>query len=129
MDFLEYLQKYDAQKKIDKLAKKYKNKRVIIYGAGQFAKAAFENYDLSKLNIVAVADKKFEQEGEHHFFNINCVKPYDLKKLDYDVILIANFDYKMFVKILDESILYGTKNVAVEIRPLINLEFTELFLK
>ena len=127
MDFLNYLKKYNAQEKINKLAKKYKNKRVVIYGAGQFAKTAFENYDLSKLNIVAIADKKFEQEGEHHFFNINCVKPYDLKKLDYDVILIANFDYKMFSNILDESILYGSKNAAVEIRPLINLEFKDLF--
>ena len=98
MDFLNYLQKYNAQEKINKLAKKYKNKRVVIYGAGQFAKTAFENYDLSKLNIVAIADKKFEQEGEHHFFNI-----------------------------LDESILYGSKNAAVEIRPLINLEFKDLF--
>ena len=129
MDFLNYLQKYNAQEKINKLAKKYKNKRVVIYGAGQFAKTAFENYDLSKLNIVAIADKKFEQEGEHHFFNINCVKPNDLKNLDYDVILIANFDYKMFATILDESILYGSKNAAVEIRPLINLEFKDLFRK
>lgn len=127
MDFLNYLKKYNAQEKINKLAKKYKNKRVVLYGAGQFAKTAFENYDLSKLNIVAIADKKFEQEGKHYFFNINCVKPYDLKKLDYDVILIANFDYKMFADILDESILYGSKNAAVEIRPLINLEFKDLF--
>ncbi len=129
MDFLEYLKKYDAQKKINKLAKKYKNKRVIIYGAGQFAKIVFENFDMSKLNIIAVADKKFEQEGEHEFFNLNCVKPNDLRDMDYDVILIANFDYKMFSYILDENILYGTKNVAVEIRPLINLEFMDLFKK
>lgn len=129
MDFLNYLKKYDAQKKFDKLAKKYKNKRVVIYGAGQFAKIAFENFDLSKLNIVGIADKKFEQEGEHSFFNLNCVKPNDLREMDYDVILIANFDYKMFSSILDENILYETKNDAVEIRPLINLEFMDLFKK
>ena len=128
MDFLKYLQKYNAQEKINKLIKKYKNKRVVIYGAGQFARIAFENYDFNGLNIIAVADKKFEQEGEHHFFGINCVKPNDLKKLDYDVILIANFDYKMFANILDERILYGTKNAGVEIRPLINLEFKDLFI-
>ncbi len=129
MDFLNYLQKYNAQEKINKLVKKYRNKRVVIYGAGQFAKTAFENFDFSGLNIVAIADKKFEQEGEHKFFNINCVKPNDLRKLDYDVILIANFDYKMFSTILDESILYGSKNAGVEMRPLINLEFKDLFKK
>jgi hypothetical protein len=38
-----------------------------------------------------------------------------------------DFDYKMFSAILDESILYGSKNAGVEVRPLINLEFKDLF--
>ncbi len=40
-----------------------------------------------------------------------------------------DFDYKMFANILDERILYGSKNAAVEIRPLINPEFKDLFQK
>ena len=48
-----------TQKQIDKLSKKLKNKKLVIYGAGDFAKVLFENYDLSKLNILAVSDKKF----------------------------------------------------------------------
>jgi len=129
MEFLEYLQKYNAQEKIDKLSKKYKDKKVVFYGAGQFSQVVFQNYDLSKLNIVAIADKRFEQERPHEFFNLNCVKPNDLKDLDYDVIIISNFDYKMFVNILDEQILYGTKNEKVEIRPLISLNFKDLFMQ
>ena len=126
MNISEYLEKYDAQKKIDKLAKKYKNKKIILYGAGQFSRAVFENYDLSKLNIIGVADKKFEQDGIHVFFNHNCIKPNDLKTLDYDAILIANFDYDMFANILDEQILYGSKNAGVEIRPLISLNLKDI---
>ena len=128
MEFLEYLEKYDAQEKIDKLVKKYKGKRVVLYGAGQFSQVLFQNYDLSGLNITAIADKRFEQDRPHEFFGLNCVKPNDLKVLDYDAILIANFDYKMFADILDEQILYGTKNAAVEIRPLISLNFKDCFL-
>lgn len=129
MEFCEYLKKYNAQEKIDKAVKKYKNKRVVLYGAGQFSQAVFMDYDLSKLNIVAIADKRFEQDRPHEFFNLKCVKPNDLKEMDYDVILISNFDYNAFVNILDERILYGTKNEKVEIRPLIPLSFKDIFKK
>ena len=129
MDFEEYLKTYNAQKKIDKLAKRYKNKRIAIYGAGQFARTIFEKYDVSKLNIIAVADIKFEDENQRNFFNYNCVPPDDLGILDYDVLLIANFDYKMFLTKLDDHILYQTKNAGVEIRPLIKLSFKDIFLK
>lgn len=129
MEFEEYLKFYNAQEKINKLAKKYKNKRVVLYGAGQFSHCIFENYDLSKLNIVAVADKKFEENANHEFYNLNCVKPADLKVMDYDVILIMNFDTRHFVNILDESVLYGSKNASIEVRPFINLTFKDIFLK
>lgn len=129
MDFVEYLRKYDAQKKIDKLARLYKNKRIAIYGAGQFSSAVFDNYDLSKLNIVAVADIKFEKEENCDFHGYNCIEPNKLADLDCDIILIANFNYNFFIKILDSNILYRKKNASIEIRPLIRLNFADLFLK
>ena len=58
-----------------------------------------ENYDLSKLNIVAVADIKFEDESKRDFYGYNCVTPNDLGILDYDVLLIANFDYEYFIRL------------------------------
>ena len=36
MNFQEYLKIYNAQSKINKLAKRYKNKKIAVYGAGQF---------------------------------------------------------------------------------------------
>ena len=123
---VKYLNKYETQKRINKLSEKYKRKRIVLFGAGQFAQVLFQNFDLSQLNIIAIADKKFEQEGVHEFFGLNCVKPNDLKKMTYDVILISNLDYKKFVNILDEKILYGTENAGVEIRPLINLDFKDI---
>lgn len=128
MEFIEYLKKFNAQEKIDKCARLYKNKKVVIYGAGQFSTVIFENYDLSKLNIIAVADKKFEKEGEHEFFGLNCIRPDDIKTMDFDVILISNFEYRQFIQILDRQILYGTKNASKTIRPLIKLDFKDIFL-
>ena len=129
MNFIEYFKKYEAQKKIDKLARRYKNKRVALYGAGQFADILFENYDLSKLNIVAIADKKFEDEKERNFHNLNCIPPEELGDFDCDLILISNFDYQLFLSYLDNHVLYRTKNAGIEIRPLIRLGFIDIFLR
>ena len=115
--------------KIDKLARRYKNKRVALYGAGQFADILFENYDLSKLNIVAIADKKFEDEKERNFHNLNCIPPEELGDFDCDLILISNFDYQLFLSYLDNHVLYRTKNAGIEIRPLIRLGFIDIFLR
>ena len=129
MDFKEYLIIYNAQEKINKLAKRYKNKKIAIYGAGQFAYAIFENYDLSKLNIVAIADLRFEDTEKRHFFGLNCITPAELGHLDCDVILIANFDYNFFLTMLDDHILYLTPNQNIEVRPIIRPTFKDLFLK
>jgi len=127
MEFVDYFKMYDTQKKIDKLAKRYKNKKVAIYGAGLYSRTLFENYDLSKLNIVAVADLKFNDESKRDFFNYNCIPSNELGEIDCDVILIANQDYYHFLSILDNQILFRTKNEDVEIRPLFRLSYKDLF--
>ena len=128
MDFEKFFKVYNAQEKINKLAKKYKNRRIVLYGAGQFAQILFENYDLSKLNIVGICDKKFEKEENKNFYGLNCIAPIDLYDYDCDLILISNFDYKLFANIVDE-LLYGSKNDSLEVRPLIRLSFLDLLTK
>lgn len=127
MNFKEFLETYNAQEKIDKIARKYKNKKIAIFGAGQYAHTIFENYDLSKLNIVAVADLKFKDKEKRSFFGMNCIPSIELGTLDCDVILVANFDYQNFLTNLDDHILYLTKNENIEVRPLIKLTFKDLF--
>ena len=118
MNFLEELQKINAQKRIDKLAKKLKNRKVVIYGAGEFSTDIFGNYDLSKLNIVAIADKKFENNDEK-FFSYKTVGPKDLSSLEFDVILIANVNYKYFKGIIKDLLLSLDIKKRVRILPLI----------
>lgn len=112
--FKKYLRKVNAQSKIDKLAKKYKDKNIIIYCAGVFAETIFKYYDLSKLNIVAVSDKGFASNN-NKFHNIRCVMPMQLRNMDYDIILtcIINYDVSDY---LEDEILEGSKNEDVEIR-------------
>jgi len=59
----DFVQKNQIQKKLDKLAKKYKNKKVVFYGASGFLAEIINACDISKLNIIGIADKKFE-DGE-----------------------------------------------------------------
>jgi hypothetical protein len=127
MDFLNYLSKHNAQKKIDSAAKKYKGKKIAIYGAGNFSKVIFDNFDLSKLNIVAVADLKFEAEENRNFYNYNCIPPNDLKEFDCDVILISNYEFMFFWNYLEKNLLDGTKNEDIKIRPLVELSLFEYF--
>ena len=91
-DFKEYLEKKKAQKAIDKVAKKYKDKKVVLYGAGFFASDLLRNYDLSKLNIIAVADMKFQDDTEGDYYGYKKVGPYDLLEMDFELLLITTWD-------------------------------------
>lgn len=117
--FETFLDKQRAQEKINKLAKKYKNKRIVIYGAGEYTRCLFKNYDLSKLNVVAIADKRFEEDKVHEFYSLNCIKPEILKEFDCDAIFISNFKYTNIYDFLTEELLKCSKNKNIEIRPLI----------
>lgn len=123
MNFKDYFEAEKAQKQIDKLAKKYENKRIVIYGAGQYCRCLFENYDMSKLNIVAVADKKFERDNTCDFYGINCITPEALKEFDCDIILLGVYDTFYFLDFLENELLVDSKNKDVKIKPVIKQSF------
>ena len=112
----------NTKKRIKKLAKKYKNKKIVIYGAGSFSQEIFQNYDLSELNIIAIADLKFNDESQKHFYSLNCIIPEELAILDYDVILIANEDYPYFYQII-KNLVENTKNKNIIIDSLIDFKY------
>ncbi|MEI8377261.1 MAG: hypothetical protein WCF95_01875 [bacterium] len=88
---LEELQELKLQKKIDKLAKKYKNKKVILYAAGMYFDEIIENFDLSGLNIIGIADKNFDSKTlEHKGFK--AFAPSNVKEQNPDIVLICAYD-------------------------------------
>ena len=58
------MKKIDFQQRINELAKKYNNKKIVIYGGGVLFSTAMQYYDFSKLNIIGIADKKFKNKDE-----------------------------------------------------------------
>ena len=104
----------EIQNLIDKIAKRYKNKKIIVYGAGSFSQAIFENCDLSKINIVGIVDKKFESQQNTSFYGFECFSPTVLKNSDFDLVLICNKDF-LYFKAIVKNILKNTKNSRVKI--------------
>ena len=89
-DLLNYLNNKQFQKRIDKLAKKYKNKKVLAYGAGLFFDVLLDKFDISKLNIVAISDKKFQDTTEYK--GVRAIPPCEIKNLSFDVLIIATLE-------------------------------------
>ena len=118
MDFKTFFENQDVQNRINELAVHYSGKKIVLYGAGAFANAIFENYNLSKLNIIAVADKRFENNKDCFFNGIKGISPEELKYIDCDIILISNRDYLYFKKILID-LLKKTPNELVFIEQLL----------
>ena len=127
MDLKKFLYLNNAQKQIDKLAKKYKNKKIVIYGAGEYFDLIRENYDLSELNIVGISDIKFDTDKSLNKTNYNALAPDELKTYDFDVLVIALRNYYNIMKILDDKTFNDSKNKNVKIIPLIYPTLNYLF--
>ena len=119
MDISAYFKEVKAQKQIDKLAKKYKDKKIVVYGAGEYFKILNNNYDLSKLNIIAICDKKFETSKNSNKTKYLALEPEKLKTFDFDIILVALLEDIRTCNRLEYNFLINTKNYDKKIIPFI----------
>ena len=126
MDLEKYLQEINAQKQIDKIAKKYKGKKVLIYGAGTFFDLICKKYDISALNIVAISDMKFANDTSLNTTDFKAIKPDHMKDYDCDVIIVALLNDLSVAKSIEKNILSGSKNKKVPIVPLLSPTFKYL---
>lgn len=117
--YLEYYKQINAQKQIDKLAKKYKNKKIIIYGAGIMTKTLFENFDFSKLNIIAICDNKYKVNSEERFFAYKTINPKELTTLDYDIIFVNLRKNNTFINKIKYILIINSKNENKQVKALI----------
>jgi glycosyltransferase involved in cell wall biosynthesis len=99
----DYFTTIKEQRYIDKLAKKLQEKKIVLYGAGIISEILIKNFDLSKLNIIAISDKRFERTGEKEFFGIKTIKPSELKNTDFNAVVFTLKLYKKIEKSLKTS--------------------------
>lgn len=126
MDLNKYLKANNAQKQIDRLVKKYKNKKVVFYGAGEYFQLIDKNYDLSGFNVVGISDLKFAADINNNPTKYFAVAPEDLKEFDFDVIIITLVDDLDILYHLDNKLLKHTKNEDKHIVPILSPTFSYL---
>ena len=113
-NYKEYYEKIRLEKIIKKYARKNKNKKIVIYGAGQMSKILFENYDLSALNIVGIVDKSFETNKPDNFYGYPCLTPSELEVYDFDNMIIMLFRYGDIIGSLKKR--FPKKNIKAIIK-------------
>ena len=86
-EIVNFLKKKNFQKRINTLSKKYADKKIIIYGAGMTFEAIKENFDLSNLNIIGIADMKFDEGQE--FMGYKTYQYNTFLKEKQDLVLIG----------------------------------------
>ena len=94
MDYQQIANSHNLRKYLKKLEKKLKDKKIIIYGAGEFFSYINKHYDLSKLNIIGISDKRFGiwQEGEL-YEGYKIIPPELIKKYSPECILVTVLKY------------------------------------
>lgn len=116
----------NVQKQLDKQGKKYKNKRVLIYGTGLLSNEIFQNYDLSSLNIVGIVNIKYGYISNDNFIDNRCITLKEMLNTSFDVVLIANENFRYFKNQLQNYLHKNNYKKQVSIKPLIKLRKTNL---
>ena len=119
-----YLEEFKFKKHLEKLNKKLKDKSIVLYGAGVFLEAIKKYYDLSKLNIIGICDKRFDCHNENEtFLGYKTYSKKEVKELNPDYVLVAT---KFYINII-EDLYYNTfKDGKIKIKPLLRKPFLTL---
>lgn len=83
-------------KQFEDLVNKLQNKKVIIYGTGALFQSVCNMFDLRKLNIISVSDKKYLSEEE--FFGYKAIPPKMIFDIGADCILVAVQEYERIIE-------------------------------
>ena len=95
----------------------------MLYGAGEYFATIRDNFNISKLNIVGIADKKFEKNKNNNTSNYPAIAPKELKDFDCDLILITTYNFFQIYEYLKYQILINSKNQKVKIKKIVRPTF------
>ena len=93
--YINLLKEEHFGKQLLNLARKYKDKKIVLYGTGIFFNVICQNYDLTKLNIIAVSDKKYlniETPKFNSELGYNTISPLFINSLKPDIVLLSVAD-------------------------------------
>lgn len=79
---LQYFYDINFEKKLKKISKKFKNKKIIIYGCGMMFNLIQKYFDISELNIIGVYDGRFAETEISKFNEFPIIKPENFNLAD-----------------------------------------------
>lgn len=106
-----FLSDSNIQEHIDSLSQKYQNKTIILYGAGILCEYILENYDLSRWNIIGIADKKYSIKKEDFCYNFKAINPQDIPRYKPDVIILTLLEINKVLPFLQSSYKFPFDNI------------------
>ena len=121
---LNYLFKHKFDKTLPKLIKKLKNKKVVFYGAGIYLEVIKKYFDISGINVIGIADKKFEIYCQNEeFLGYKTIAPSDIENIKPDYVIVTTKNYISIIEDLYFDLLKGKK---IKIKPLVKKSFITL---
>ncbi|MBQ3312050.1 hypothetical protein IJG72_08235 [bacterium] len=119
-----YLCEFKFEKTLPKLVNRLKNKTVVLYGAGVFLELIKKYFDISGLNIVGIADRRFENHYENEeFLGYKVYSPSEIKDVNPDYVLVAT---KFYINIIEDLYYNTLKGTKIKIKPLLRKPFWTL---
>lgn len=113
LSYLELFKEVNFEQKLADLSHKYKDKRVILYGAGIFFDALVSAFKLDDyLNIIGVSDMKFNNSEEDEYKGFRTYLPQNIRHSGVDVVLNTTRDFSAVKKFLKSNNLVR-KNVEI----------------
>lgn len=123
-NFKDYLKKKKTQEIIDKYAKKFEGKKIVLFGIDLFTGDLFRNYDLSKLNIIGISDINFKENDTDKYYDIPKILPLDLLEAEFDLLLITTYDDVEAKSYLKKNLFQG-EEMNFKIKTLIKMNIVE----
>ena len=119
---LNYLYKYHFDKTLPKLIKQCKGKKIILYGAGKFLELIYKYFDLSGLDIIAIADKRYANHKENEtFLGRKVCSSEEIKDLKPDLVIICTKFYLELLHTIKDEV-FG----ELKVKPLLKKSFIQL---
>ena len=122
MNLEAYLKNINFDKQYEKLIKKTKNKKIVIYGTGELFQLINSKYDLSKLNIIALSDGKFTNKDKNEkILNYPKIPMYEIETLKPDFVFVATLKYLEIMKSLEDILPYKIKVFPLVQKPFLKI--------
>ena len=104
-----------------------KGKRVILLGAGEDFVVLNQRYFFKDvLNVIAIADKKFEKEPVETFEGIRAITPEQIKNEDFDVLLITSEEPKPMLDYIFNTLNIENKDIRTVFNEEVVNEYEDL---